>query len=178
MYLIPFESFLCFWPGQLWQWVPQPSCMQTKETYFLTSFSFFLLSFLMLPTFVLWEALRKHPLFSPHHSWFFMHWTCSPSAVVIPVCSGLFHLIFLPKWSLVIHRRLPFSVLILVLLYPEIQELVKKSEYMGKGSMKIWTIKALLLLSDSTEKASRGKKITSNCGVNLNITRVPSQPKN
>lgn len=71
-----------------------------------------------------------------------------------------------------------FSVLILVLLYPEIQEFVKMSEYMGKGSMKICTVKALLLPSDFTGKASKGKKMTSNCGVNLNITRVSIQSEN
>lgn len=57
--------------------------------------------------FVLWGALHKHPVFSPCHSWFFMHWTGSPSAVFIPGYSGLFYLIFHPKWSLLILTALP-----------------------------------------------------------------------
>lgn len=56
MYLIPFELFYALTcTTTLWQWVPQPSCVQTKNS-FLASFIFFLLRFLKLPTFC---ALRS-----------------------------------------------------------------------------------------------------------------------
>lgn len=159
----------------LWQQVPQLSCTQTKEnTFFHTVLASFCLGFWCYLALYCEKHCISFPYSrSPHHSWFLVHWVCPLSAVFIPVYSGLFYLIFMyDLWS----YWLPFSVPFPVLLYPEIWEFGKKSEYTGRGSVKIWTIKVPFLPSDSTEEASRGKEITSNCGVKLGITRVPSWP--
>lgn len=99
-----FWTFVCFWPSQpsygskFHSWVAH----KQNKTLFCTVLASFWLGFWCYLLFVLWETLHKHSLFSPHHSWFLMHWACPPSAVFIPVYHGLFYLIILLIWSLVI----------------------------------------------------------------------------